>query len=857
MIQRFFKQNWIHFVAVALFFLAIYVFMTPAFQGKVLNQHDTTGWRATAHNAMEYGKTHGGQVPLWNPNVFSGMPNYTIASGGGKSILPNLGIFLSLGMPEPAGFFVLAAICFYIMACCFGINRWIGIIGALIYSLCTYNMVIVAAGHQTKMIAMAFLPGVIGSMKLLFDKKYALGLIASLFFFTMELIANHVQITYYLVFMAGIFYIYHALTTKDYKGLAISTACIIAAATSAILINAGNLMVTSEYSKFTMRGGAAVTINEKGIAKDSISKGLSTNYAFEYSHGKAELLTFLMPNAFGGRTPDQYDPAGSEGDVIGTDAKVMEKIDNIDEDKLPAQYKEGLKQQLANMPKYWGQIGITNGPWYASSIVFLLAILSLALPVSKHKWWLWATILFSCILAMGGNLASINTSLFNAIPYLNKFRAPATALFLTQLSLVSLAMLTLHYLSTVLVQKNNDDTLTATLENNALSGLREKDILKRVAIAFGALLVFIIGYYVMGDFGTDTDKQIIDGLKRENDTSVGRAVVRGLIEDRKVMFISGIGSVLFYIALIACAIYAIIKKIMNPLIPIGILGCIAVLNVGITSAKYLSKERFKEKEEYNKEAFAATAADNFILNDKDPNYRVFDLTAGAFSDARPSYFHKNVGGYSPAKLRIYQDVIEAYLRQPGENMNVLNMLNAKYIVTQGQDNKPMPPQLNPTALGNAWIVKHVKVAKSPADELMQLKGLNTKDTAVVSNEDAAKIAGFTTDTSAKIKMIRFEPDSIQYESTSAVNAFAVFSEVYYPKGWNAYIDGKLTPISKTNYVLRGLVVPAGKHTIRFVFEPETWKKGQQFSLYGSILFYIILIGALGWLIYSKRKKTTV
>ncbi len=850
MIQRFFKQNWIHFVAIAIFFLAIYVFMTPAFQGKVLNQHDTTGWRATAHNALEYGKTHGGNVPLWNPNVFSGMPNYTIASGGGKSILPNLGIFLSLGMPEPAGFFVLAAICFYIMACCFGINRWIGIIGALIYSLCTYNMVIVAAGHQTKMMAMAFLPGVIGSMKLLFDKKYALGLVSCLFFFTMELISNHVQITYYLVFMAGIFFIYNAITNKDYKSLAISTACLLATATAAVLINAGNLMVTNEYSKFTMRGGAAVTINEKGEVKDSISKGLSTNYAFEYSHGKAELLTFLMPNAFGGRTPDQYDPAGSEGDVIGFDAKVMEKIDNIDEAKLPAQFKEGLKQQLANMPKYWGQIGITNGPWYASSIVFLLAILSLALPVSKHKWWLWATIIFSCILAMGGNLASVNTSLFNAIPYLNKFRAPATALFLTQLSLVSLAMLTLHYIGSFLVQQPNNATNTAPV-------LQEKDILKRVAIAFGALLLLIIGYYFMGDFSTDMDKQIMENLKRENDTTVGRAVVKGLIEDRKGMFIGGIGSVLFYMVLISGAIYAIIKKWMNPLIPIGILGFIAVLNVGLTSAKYLSKERFKEKEEYNKEAFAPNAADNSILNDKDPNYRVFDLTAGAFSDARPSYFHKNVGGYSPAKLRIYQDVIEAYLRQPGDNMNILNMLNTKYIVTQGQDNKPLAPQVNPTALGNAWFVKHVKVATSPANELMQLKGLNTKDTAIVSSADAANITGFTTDTSASIKMIRFEPDSIQYESSSATNAFAVFSEVYYPKGWNAYIDGKLTPICKTNYVLRGLVIPAGKHTIRFVFEPATWKTGQQLSLYGSVLFYIILIGALGWFIYIKRKKTTI
>jgi hypothetical protein len=847
MIQRFFKQNWIHFVAIAIFFLAIYVYMTPAFQGKVLFQHDTTGWRQNVHNAQEYSKTHDGYTPFWNPNVFSGTPNYQIAGPGKpKSILPNLGIFMSLGMPEPAGFFVLAALCFYLMACCFGINRWIGIIGALIYSLCTYNMVIVAAGHQTKMVAMAFLPGVIASMKLLFDKKYAWGMIAAVFFFTMELVANHVQITYYLVFMAAFFFLYNAIFNKDKKSVVMSTACIAVAAIAAVLINAGGLMVTNEYSKATMRGGAAVTINEKGIAKDSISKGLPTDYAFQYSHGKAELLTFFMPNAFGGRTPDQYDPAGGEGDLIGAESKAMNKIDDYDDAKLPAQAKEQIKQGIANLPKYWGQIGITNGPWYASAIISLLALLTIALPVSKHKWWLWGTIIFACILAVGGNLEGVNKVLFNTIPLLNKFRAPATALFLTQLSLVILAMLTLHYLFTY-KNENISDSTAGTL--------MDKDILKRIGITFGGLLVLVLGYYFMGNFSGANDKQIIQQLKNGEDTSLGRAVVKGLIDDRKAMFAGGIGMVLLYMALIAGTVYAIIKKWTQPIIPIAVIGFIAVMDVAITSSKYLSKERFQDKEEYNNTAFSPTPADKMILEDKEQHYRVFDLTGGAFSDARPSYFHKSVGGYHPAKLRIYQDLIEAYLGQPGENMNVLNMLNTKYIVTQSQDGKPMPPQLNAGALGNAWFVKHVKAAASPANELSMLKGLNTKDSAIVSKEDAPNITGATaTDTAASIKMTYYTPDTLKYESNANTQAFAVFSEVYYAKDWKAYIDGKPAPICKTNYVLRGLNIPAGKHTIEFRIEPVTWQKGQQYSFIGSVLFYIIILGAVGWIVLQQMKK---
>lgn len=843
-----FKKWLFHLIAVVIFILVIYVFLPAPFKGKVMNQHDTTSWRAMSKSAFDYNEKNG-HFPLWNTHMFSGMPNFMIAMGG-KSILPNFWEINKLGLPEPAAFFVMAAICFYILTCCFKINNWLGIGGAILYSLLTYNMVITAAGHQTKMMAIAYMPLVIASIKVMYDKKYGLGLAMSTLSIFFLIGANHMQITYYMIFMCLFYVVYKGITmiiNKDTKSFFIGSAFLLVSAIISILLSSGNLMLTNEYSKYTMRGGAAIKIDKDGKIKDSVTNGLDNDYAFQYSHGKAELMTFMMPEAFGGRTPDQYDRENEDKDLIGEDSKAVEKIQALDFDE---KIKSSIANGIASQPKYWGMVGSTNGPWYVGTITILLCIVAFSIKGIRNKWWLLAAILFGMILGVGENLLSVNNYLFKTVPYLNKFRAPGTALFVTQLAFMMLGMFTLNGIINTVAKnaENKNSTTDATQTAN--------QFLKRITIGIGSLIIFLLGYYFLGDFTHPNDKDLLNQLSNPNFGGIGRSVIKALEANRQGMFLSGVGKVFLMSILVIGALYAFYKNIINKYIFIGALMCVSIGDMFIESKKYISDNRFFEKEAYQSDAFQISTAEKQMLLDTSSNYRVLNLTGGAYSDAMPAYYYKNIGGYSPVKLRIYQDLIEAYLSNPQQNMNVISMLNAKYFVFKPEGGKEPVVQQNQEAIGNCWFVKNVVIASSAADELSQLKGRNFKDSAVISKEDGAAFKPFTSDTSGSIKLEKFDADEMIYNSDSKTDKFAVFSEIYYPKGWKAYIDEKEVPILKTNYVLRGLQIPAGKHTIKFIFKPEIIAKGEKLGMIGSILFYFVVLGGFLWsiLVWFKKQK---
>ncbi len=848
-----FKKWLIHLLAVVIFILVIYVFLPAPFKGKVMNQHDTTSWRAMSKSAQDY-KAKTGHFPLWNTHMFSGTPNFMIAMDG-ESILPNFWEINKLGLPEPAAFLVMAAICFYILTCCFKIDNWLGIGGAVLYSLLTYNMVITAAGHQTKMMAVAYMPLVIASMKVMYDKKYGLGLAMSTMAILFLISSNHMQITYYMLFMCAFYGLYKAITMfkqKELKAFFIASSFLLLAATIAVLITSGSLMITQEYSKYTMRGGGAVKIDNNGAITDSITKGLNNDYAFQYSHGKAELLTFLMPEAFGGRTPDQYDQENMDKDMIGEDSKAVAKIQELEIDE---NLKSNLANGIANQPKYWGMVGSTNGPWYVGTITILLCIIAFCLKGIRNKWWLLAAVLFGMMLGVGENLQSVNGYLFKTIPFLNKFRAPGTALFVTQLAFMMLSIFTLNSIINAVTNNNKANLKT----NEAKTSTTLNIDLKPILIGIGGLFIFLLGYYFLGDFSHPNDVELRNQFKDPNMVSIGKSVVRALEANRQAMFMAGIGKVFLMAILLIGALFAFYKKLINKYVLISILMFVSILDMFIESKKYISDNRFFEKEAYQEDAFKISNAEKQILSDTASIYRVLNLTGGAYSDAMPAYYYKNIGGYSPVKLRIYQDLIEAYLSNPQQNMNVISMLNTKYFVFKPEGDKEPIVQQNTEAMGNCWFVNHVVVAKSPADELSQLKGRNFKDSAVISNEDGAILKPFSADTTGTIQLTNFDADEMTYSSDSKTDKFAVFSEIYYPKGWKAYIDEKETPILKTNYVLRGLQIPAGKHTIKFIFKPETIAKGNKLSMIGSILFYIAVLGGFLWsiLVWMKKQKQTV
>ena len=863
MVQKFFRENWIHFAALGVFLIVLFAFLGPGFTGQVLHQHDTTSWKAMAQSAFEYhDKT--GVWPKWNTNMFSGMPNYQIAGGSGVNILPNFLKILSLGLPFPVGMFLIAALSFYFLGCTFKLNNYISIIGGCVYSLCTYNMVITAAGHETKMLAIAFIPAVLASIKVLFNKQYILGLFLCSFFFTLQLGSNHLQISYYLIFLAGPFIIYKLINTfkKNSKQAMLCLGILAIAGGIAVFNFASNLLPTNEYVKYTMRGGGNIKVGENGAIKDSVTKGLDNNYAFQYSHGKAELFTFGMPEAFGGRTPDSYDPAYNDGgDLVGSESNIVEKIESLSGDIIPEQAKQGLINNMQSQPKYWGSIGVTNGPWFIGSITLLLALIGFVVTKNKNKWWLLAAILFCTILAMGSNLLAVNNVLFKIVPFLNKFRAPATALFITQFSLIFMAVIALNELLKLNESKKqliNNEPSILNKEVNAIADNKNVfNTFKMVAFTLGGFLFIAIFYYIFGEFNTDRDASLIAQLAEQKaNPAIGKAIVKGFVADRKGLFLSGILRLFVYAFVILGALWIYIKKLVPKEVVIAILGLLIVVDLFVVDAKYLSKDRWQDKDEYQKN-FEKTASDIEILKDTAKNYRMLELNGGMFSDARPCYYHKNAAGYSPVKLRIYQDLIDAYLSNPGANINVLNMLNIKYVVPQNDKGVNMPAQLLPGALGNCWFVKKVINGETPAKELSLLKGLNVKDTAIISGEDFAKVTPFTTDTTATIKLTLNDADHLIYESNAKANQFAVFSEIYYPAGWNAYIDGKPADILKTNYVLRGIMVPEGKHKVEMKFEPKMVQLGNTLSLIGQILLYVLFaLVVIKYATAYKKKQTT-
>jgi hypothetical protein len=866
MIQKFFKAYWIHFAAVGIFLLLLLLFMGPNFSGMVLHQHDTTSWRAMAQSAFEYNDKNG-HFPLWNTNLFSGMPNFQIAGGGGGvNIMPNLLKIITLGLPEPSGFFFAAAICFYFLCNTFGVNKWVAILGGCIYSLCTYNLVITAAGHQTKMLAVACLPGLIASIRLLFNKQYILGLFLTSLFFCIQLSCNHIQITFYLAFLVGFYVlfqlIYDIAKTKKIIHAAICSGILLTSTVIALFYFSGSLLTNQEYVKYTMRGGGNIKVDQDGKIKDSISNGLGTDYAFQYSHGKAELFTFAMPESFGGRTPDSYDPNYQEGgDLLGDESNVVKRIQELEAADIPQQQKAQIADGMARQPKYWGSVGITNGPWFVGSITVLLALCGFVVLKNKNKWWLLAAAVFCSILAMGENLLGLNTFLFNNIPLFNKFRAPATALFVTQFALVFMAILALNETISFRNQKSNlvneKDTILKEEVDIAKQEKSFFDTYKYLAITIGGFIGIALLYYLFGEFNADRDKALLAQLsEQKTNPAIGKAILKGFIEDRKSMFLMGILRVIFYAVVLLGALFLYVRKIVPALAVVGILGLFMIADLFVVGSKYLGKDRFQDKEEYSKN-FDKTPSDIEILKDTAKNYRIVELNGNMFNDARPAYFHKSIAGYSPVKLRIYQDLIEAYLNNPGQNLNILNMLNTKYAVVQNDKGQNSPPQLIPGALGNAWFVKHTINGGTPAKELGLLKGLTVKDTAVISGEDFSKVLPSTVDTSATIKLTQNDADHMIYEANTKTNQFAVFSEVYYPAGWNAYIDGKPTDILKTNYVLRGMNIPAGNHKIEMKFEPKSVKLGQTLSLAAQVVLYLLLFLVIGKYALDYKKKASI
>lgn len=810
-----------HIIAVAVFLLLSVLFCKPVLDGEVLNQHDNIGWKGMAQNAFEY-KEKNGHFPLWNPNLFSGMPNYQVAMQG-KSVLPDTVKILSLGLPKPINFFFLACICFYILCLSLGIKPVISILSSIAYAFSTYNAVILAAGHDTQILATAFMPLVLAGIINIYEKRYWLGFGLTTFAAYQQMGVNHLQVTYYFVLITTIIsiaYLVKWIKEKEWKHIGIAAALTAVAAIIALAGNALVLKTTAEYSKYTMRGGKTVDVVGDSV-KAANTKGLDTAYAFEYSLGRGESVSLIMPNAYGGYSSH----------TAGEESKVTKKLVEMG---LP----DANAIQMANsLPIYWGKL-YTSGPAFAGVLICLFGLIGFVLLKTPLRWGLLAATVFGIFMSWGKYMPGFNTFLFEHLPLYNKFRSPAFAQVIPQFTLGITASLTLQQL--------------------LFGGPIQKADFKKILYTAGGLFVLLGIMYVTSTYSSTYDREISQNIAQQSgNETMGRSVITALKADRKALFGGQFLRALGLATLALGILYFYSRNKISSLITAILLLIISTADIMLASNLYFSNDKgpyenrpdqlFVSADEYSSTNFSKTQIDEEILKDKDPDYRVFNMvgtsTGSTFSESRTSYYHKSIGGYHPAKLRIYQDVIEKYLSaRPAPA--ILNMLNTKYIIVQDPQSGQPGLITNPDAFGPCWLVKNIQFADGPVANLLALGKTNLKDTAVVDNAYAKAITQPQWDSASTIKLTKFDNDAVEYEANCNGPQFAVFSEVYYPVGWYAYLDEKKADYYNVNYILRGMPLPAGKHSIRFVFEPASVKKGKSMMFIASILILVSLLGGL-------------
>jgi hypothetical protein len=815
-----------HVVAVGVFLGVALVYCKPLFEGKTLAPADTAGWRAMAQNSFQYKDVHG-HFPLWTEGLFSGMPAYQIAMEA-PAFSPQylIGTVLTLGLPNPAALFFLASICFYILALALRINPYVAIIAGLAYAYSTYNPSILAVGHTTKMGAIATMPAFLASLIWLYEKKYWLGTAALALFTAMYTSANHPQIVYYGLIAAAFMtlaYLIRWMKEKDYRH--IITVAILGAVAGfvGIACSAVVILTTLDYSKASLRNGSELAAPGSSVTKT----GLSQDYALSYSSFKTETFTLLVPKIYGGSDVD--------GQITAEDSKTMEALQS-----MPPQLSQQLSQFIRS---YWGGIGTTAGPAYAGAVICLFAILGFFLLDGKHKWWILAAAIFTILMSWGSYFASFNGFLLKILPGYNKFRAPSVIIVIPTLMLVMLAALTLNKLV----------CLTAAERPDAW-----KQYKKGLYFTGGVFLaVFLL--YMSFDYAGESDRNLqqqVSAAPAQVQEYV-RNFIHALREDRQSMFMGSILRSLAYIVIAAAIGLLWLKGRLKPLLALGIIGALSFIDLITVDSQYLNGDKYIDNDEAHT-PFQPSASDQQIMADKS-YYRVFDLREGLgniTNNSSTPYFHLDITGYNPAKLSIYQDLIENQLYKYPNCQPVLDMLNTKYLLlptNSGRDSVA----LNPGALGPVWLVRGLRYAADPKAVMDALTSLDTKDSAVlftanqVAMPAAATVMPGPTDS---IWLERNDNDEMVYHANTAAPRFAVFSEVYYNRGWHAYVDNDETPIVRTNFVLRGLALPAGRHTIRFEFHPASYYTGRTIQIAAGLIVLALLILA-GVNIWRMQKQT--
>ncbi|MFZ9662110.1 MAG: hypothetical protein ACO29O_09555, partial [Chitinophagaceae bacterium] len=659
-----------HVIAVASFIIISLIYCKPALDGKVLQQSDIVHWKGMSKDIQDYRNTHDGVAPLWTINMFSGMPGFQIATNNNNYISYIATDVLSFFIPKPFRFFILACFGFYFLALMLKINPWLAMTGAIGYAFSTYDPIIISVGHDTKMLSLAYLPAALGSIMLIFNKKYWIGSALTTFFIAGLVYQNHLQIVYYfllIVVFMSIAKIIEWIKANNWKEMITALSFALIAGLTGVLTNAVMLFTTYDYSKETIRGGQASLDLNDSLQTKIKPGGLDTSYAFLYgSYGIAETITLLVPDAYGGNSRP-----------LGEDSKLVE---TLNEKGLPPDF---ANQVYAAIPSYWGIQPGHSGPVYLGALFCFLFIFGMTYLKNKNKWWILAITIFAILMSWGKNFATFNTFMFEHLPFYNKFRAPAMILVIPQLMFPLLGVMALQH---------------ALFEEKNKTILWEK--LKKAGIITAGFFIIALLIYFMEDFQSDRDKYLQQQLSSivQQDPNLGKDIIRAAVSDRKEIFIDDLLRSFLIAGFGFFLIYMFAKKNIKPQTIVILFVLIAAIDLLPIGKRYLNDDNFLEPED-NEAVFNPSNADQLIMKDTDKHFRVFNLTQDVFNDAITSYHHRSIGGYHAAKLSLYQDLISNQLNKENMNIQVLNMLDTKYIIVPDSTRQGAIPQLNSGALG--------------------------------------------------------------------------------------------------------------------------------------------------------------
>lgn len=799
-------KNWLpHLWVVLIMLAAALIYNSPVLTGKSLRMEDMTQVAGMSKELNDY-KEKEGRYPLWTNSLFGGMPAYQIGLDVPNMWIAKLGGIVYKWLPNPANLLLLYFLGFYLLLVLLGFSHWQGLLGALAFGFSTYNLIIIDAGHITKAIAIGFMPPVLAGLILLFRGKLLTGFALLSLMLALQLYAYHYQITYYLGMMIALYVAVKAVEmvrNKQYAPFIKAAGLSVAALVLAIGANYTSFSITNEYSKETMRGGS-----ELKQLDDPNASGLDKEYALRWSNGVAETFTLLIPNFHG----------GASGSNIGTDSKTYEVLTN---GGIPRSQAQSFVEQA---PTYFGDQPGVAGPTYFGALIVFLFVLALFVVEGTAKWWLGLAALLSIVLSWGKNFELVTDLFFNHVPYYNKFRAVAMSLVVASVAFPLLAMILLKRIEAGEIAKDK----------------LKKGLLYAGGLVGGFCALFVLAPGMFFDFSAPVDANF----------SNFPGLADALMEDRTSMLRKDALKSLFLVGLGFGAIWYHLQGKLSVQRMVVLFLVANTIDLWATNKRYLNEDDFVNKRQIE-QPFEATQADLQILQDTSGYYRVYDLgNRNPFNENRASYFHKSVGGYHAAKLSRFEDVKLRWLETG--NFGVLNAFNTRYIITN-QEGVGLVPQFNPDAYGNAWLVSNFLVVPDAKAEIDTIgsPAVSLRQTAVVDQRFASFVEGkqFVVDSNASIKLTGYHPEHLTYAFEANSEQLAVFSEVYYEKGWKAFIDGKEVPHFRADYLFRALVIPAGKHEIAFKFEPETYYTGEKISLAASILLLLVSIAALAapWL----------